>query len=414
MAAYRGPLLRLMGPQTPRRRPRVEPTDAARPSGDGTSKGDTAGSWLAPTEPDTAGPAPPLIALPAGLLARALATLDPGYFAWVMASGIVSVGTDLLGFPVLSRIVLGITVAVFCGLVLAYVARAIWFARFVHQSLQDPSVAMAYFTFVAGADVLGVRLLMAGLPGMAAALGAAAGLAWLALNYGLPWSIVARAHRPVLREFNGTWFIWVVGTQSLAIVAVGLVTFAHGQALRQGLAEVAVCLWGVGIVLYLTLLVVILLRLMVVEVTPREMGPAYWIAMGATAISVRAAAGILALPDRVGSFPVSELRPFVLGMSVVLWSFGSWWIPLLVLFGLWRHVLRRYPLSYEPRLWSMVFPLGMYTVASYTLGRAAGLDFMVSVARVWLWVGVVAWFGVLVLMLTALAQTISRRWSPAR
>jgi tellurite resistance protein TehA-like permease len=346
--------------------------------------------------------------MPQRMLPRAISTLDPGYFALVMASGIISVGTDLLGYHALSDAVLGVTVVAFCGLVLAYVARAVWFAPFVGRSLVDPSVAMAYFTFVAGADVLGVRLVMAGHPGLAAGLAGAAGLVWLALNYGLPWSIVAKAHRPVLREFNGTWLIWVVGTQSLAIVAASLVPSTSATVLREMLAEVSVCLWGVGIVLYLALVVIIVLRLLVVEVTPSEMGPAYWIAMGATAISVRAAAGVLVLHDRVGSFPIGELRPFVLGMSVVLWSFGSWWIPLLVLFGLWRHVLRRYPLSYEPRLWSMVFPLGMYTVASVTLGRAADLGFMVSIARVWLWVGVIAWFGVLALMLGALLRALVR------
>ena len=91
---------------------------------------------------------------------------------------------------------------------------------------------------------------------------------------------------------------------------------------------------------------------------------------------------------------------------MVLWSFGSWWIPLLVLFGLWRHVLRRFPLTYEPRLWSMVFPLGMYTVASYTLGKAGGLTFMVTIAKVWVWVGVAAWVGVLALMALALVQAL--------
>jgi tellurite resistance protein TehA-like permease len=282
----------------------------------------------------------------------------------------------------------------------------VWFTRFVRRSVQDPSVAMAYFTFVAGADVLGVRLVMAGHPAVTTGLALAAAIVWIVLNYGLPWSIVARANRPVFREFNGTWFIWVVGTQSLAIAAVALVGTVHGDSLRQPLAEAAVCLWGVGIVLYLVLVAIILLRLMVVEVTPAEMGPAYWIAMGATAISVRAAAGILTLPERVGDFPVAALHSFVVGISVVLWSFGTWWIPLLVLFGLWRHVLRRFPLSYEPRLWSMVFPLGMYTVASYSLGRAAHFGFMVSIARVWVFVGVVAWVAVLALMLGALARAL--------
>ena len=66
----------------------------------------------------------------------------------------------------------------------------------------------------------------------------------------------------------------------------------------------------------------------------------------------------------------------------------------------------------SPRLWSMVFPFGMYTVASYTLGRAAGLSFMVSVARVWVWVGVAAWVVVLSHMLAALARALVLRHDP--
>jgi hypothetical protein len=51
----------------------------------------------------------------------------------------------------------------------------------------------------------------------------------------------------------------------------------------------------------------------------------------------------------------------------------------------------------------------MYAVASYTLGRAAGLSFMVSVARVWVWVGVGAWIIVLGLMLVALVRALADR-----
>jgi tellurite resistance protein TehA-like permease len=101
-------------------------------------------------------------------------------------------------------------------------------------------------------------------------------------------------------------------------------------------------------------------------------------------------------------------------LSVVLWAFGTWWIPLLVLFGVWRHLLRRYPLTFEPRLWSVVFPLGMYTVASVSLGRAANLGFLVTVARGWLWVGVVAWGAVLAMMLAALSGVVRRTSHSAR
>jgi tellurite resistance protein TehA-like permease len=344
--------------------------------------------------------------VPEGLVRRAVATLDPGYFAWVMATGIVSVGTDLLGDHLLSQVVLGVTVAAFVGLALAYAARLVFFAPFVRQSASDPTTAMAYFTVVAGTDVLAVRLVMATHPLVAFALGTAAAALWLGLTYALPWSIVAAARRPVLGEINGTWLVWVVATQSLSIVAAAVAPSAPASWLRADLPAIAVCLWGLGVMLYLILIVIIFLRLLVIEVTPAEMGPAYWIAMGATAISVRAAAGILMLHGPSSAVLVAVMGPFVVGLSVVLWAFGTWWIPLLVLLGFWRYVLRRYPRTYEPRLWNVVFPLGMYTVASFSLGQVSGLGFMASVARVWVWVAVVVWVAVLCLMAGALVLVL--------
>jgi tellurite resistance protein TehA-like permease len=260
---------------------------------------------------------------------------------------------------------------------------------------------MGYFTLVAGTNVLATRLVMAGHPTVAFGMGVAAALIWLALTYGLPWSIVADAHRPLLAEINGTWLIWVVSTQSLSIIAAAVASQAPTTWFQDNLPIIAVCLWGLGVMLYLIFIVIIFLRLLLIEVTPAEMGPAYWIAMGATAISVRAAAGILALHNPQSAELVNQLRPFDTGLSLVLWAFGTWWIPLLVLFGIWRYLIRGYPRTYEPRLWSVVFPLGMYTVACWTLGHTTAFTFMTSIARVWIWVGVAAWVVVLVLMAVA-------------
>lgn len=344
----------------------------------------------------------PVLPEPAGRIARAIATLDPGWFAWVMASGIVSIGADLLGYRVLSRVVLGFTVAAAVMLTAAYLARFVLYGSWVRQSLRDPTTAMAYFTVVAGLDVLAARLTSGGHTLVTLGLGSAAAVIWVVLTYGLPWSIVASAQRPVLGEINGTWLVWVVATQSLSIVAADLAPVAPSEGFRQALPDVAVCLWGVGVMLYLILISIIFLRLLLVEVTPQEMGPAYWIAMGATAISVRAAVGILDLTANSETNLVREMHPFLVGLSVVLWAFGTWWIPLLVAFGIWRYVIRRYTWAFEPRLWNIVFPLGMYTVASYTLGQAAHLDFMTSIARVWVFVGTAVWAMVTVHMAAAL------------
>jgi tellurite resistance protein TehA-like permease len=349
------------------------------------------------------------------LLRRALATLDPGYFAVVMATGIISIGAGLVGDAGLSQVLLGVTIAAFVILSLAYLARLVWFRSWVWQNLTNPATAVAFFTVTAGCDVLGTRLVTAGHVDVAFGLGVAAATIWFVLTYWLPWSIVSRGRHPALADMNGAWLVWVVSTQSLAIVAAAISPQAPDAWLRDHLPIIALCLWGLGVMLYMILIVVVFLRLLIVDMPATEMVPAYWIAMGATAISVRAASGILELHIPAVTPLIDDVRPFLLGSSVVLWAFGTWWIPLLVLFGIWRYLIRGYPRSYEPRLWNVVFPLGMYTVACWSLGHvAAGLTFMTSIARVWFWVGLAAWVVVTGLMVVALLRTVHDRLAPVK
>jgi len=72
--------------------------------------------------------------------------------------------------------------------------------------------------------------------------------------------------------------------------------------------------------------------------------------------------------------------------------------------GLWRHARRHWPVSYDPALWSVVFPLGVYSVATLSFGNAAHLGFMESLSRFMLWVAVAAWAMVAVAFLARLAR----------
>ena len=161
-----------------------------------------------------------------------------------MAGGIVSVGAVLLGYSTLSKVVFGVAAATFVALVLAFLARMLWSTPALGPSRPEPSVAIGYFAFVAAANVLGLRLAMAGHPAFTAGLAVPAAVAWALLNYGLPWVIVAGARRPVLQDFDGSWFLWVVGTQWLAIAAEGLAGAWHSATLDQALADTAVPLWA--------------------------------------------------------------------------------------------------------------------------------------------------------------------------
>ena len=233
---------------------------------------------------------------------------------------------------------------------------------------------------------------------------------WLVLTYGVPASLLlTRTRDSVLGGVNGTWLLWVVSTQSLALTASTLVPAWPSQS--GLLAPVAIGLWSVGLVLYLLLVSLILLRWLTVAMTPETLGPPYWILMGATAITVLAGAQILGLP---AALPVIRATAsFVEGFSYVLWAFGTWWIPLLIVLGLWRYVRRHWPLTYEPTLWSVVFPLGMYSVATLSFGKAARLAFMEPLARFMLWVAVAAWVLVAAAFLARLARHPDQRASGA-
>jgi tellurite resistance protein TehA-like permease len=196
----------------------------------------------------------------------------------------------------------------------------------------------------------------------------------------------------------------VVASAGLAVLSVALVPAWPSQS--GLLAPFATGLWSVGLVLYLLLVSLILLRWLTVAMTPQTLGPPYWILMGATAITVLVGAKILGLP---GTLPVVRATAgFVEGFSYALWAFGTWWIPLLVVLGFWRHVRHHWPLTYEPTLWSVVFPLGMYSVASLSFGKAARLTFMEPLSRLMLWVAVAAWVLVAAAFLAQLARSARR------
>ena len=78
---------------------------------------------------------------------------------------------------------------------------------------------------------------------------------------------------------------------------------------------------------------------------------------------------------------------------------------MLFLFGVWKHVINKHPFEYEPVLWSMVFPLGMYAVASERLGRAAEFPPMILIAQLMIWIAIAAW----VLVVTGMVVKILSR-----
>lgn len=326
--------------------------------------------------------------------------LTPGYFALVMASGIISVGTKLEGFELLSTSLLVVSACSFAVLLCLTLWRFIAYRSAIKDDFLNPRRAFGFFTFVAGANVLGVRLAMEGWYTTTATLLVMSGVAWLVLGYVVPWTaVLGRAERPIVAAANGTWFIWVVASQSVAVAAATIEpVFDTG---RRELALLAVTSWSVGVVLYAAVGMIVSLRLMLYEFGPEELTPPYWVSMGAVAITVLAGARIVEMADAP---MVDVTRDLIAGLAVVFWAFATWLIPVLTAAGWWRHAIRRVPLRYEATLWSIIFPLGMYAVAGIYLGEADRLPVVGLVGSVELWVA----FPASVLVFAAMTVHVSR------
>jgi len=336
----------------------------------------------------------------------AVRDLSPGYFALVMASGIVSVGLGYEGFAVASTVLLVITAAAYVLLVGLNIWRIVAYRHEVAADFASAEKGFFFYTFVAGTNVLATRLAGEHVPGVPTLLLAVSFLVWVVLGYAIPWAVVlGRQGRETLSGVNGSWFIWAVASQSIAVLAATLEPTL--PALREALSVVAVASWGVGLILYGIIGMSVVVRLLQHGLTPETFGPPYWVTMGAAAITVLAGSRIV---EMLNTPMVDAIRGLVAGGCVVFWAFATWLIPVLVAVGWWRHGVHRVPLRYTPSLWSIVFPLGMYSVAGINLGQADRLPLVAWIGGAFLWVALAAW----IVVMTATVMHVVRPYWRAR
>jgi tellurite resistance protein TehA-like permease len=318
---------------------------------------------------------------------RATRSVSPVSFALVMATGIVSAAMREVGLTTLSDVVLGIAAAAFVAIAGASCCRAALAPAAVRADLTTPSRAFASFTFVAACAVLGSGLSDTGHRVAASVLAWAGLTAWLALTCSVPARLALRGKaKPRLDQVNGTWYLWAVATQSLSISASFL---RDDREVPAGAAQpIALAFWSAGVILYLAISVLVALRLHAAGLGPTGLRAPYWVAMGAASISVLAAAQILHGPGMAAG---GAGHAVVAATAVTLWLLATGLIPVLA--GVTAALSLRWPprLRYWPGAWTMVFPLGMYAVASTQLGMATGLPLAREIGLREAWAASAAW-----------------------
>jgi tellurite resistance protein TehA-like permease len=319
-----------------------------------------------------------------------LQTFPPTAFAMVMATGIVSIAAHLLDYDIVGWILLGINAVSWPVLLAITLCRLLRYPREVHADIVDHSRGPGFLTLIAATAVLGSQLSVYHvLPRVVPwVLGLAAAM-WLVITYTFLAAMTIGQRKPGLHTgLNGTWLLLVVATESIAVLATAVSRMDGGSMPLLDL--LALGAWLLGGVLYMILITLIFYRWCFVPMTAADLTEPWWINMGAMAITTLAGSRLILAGHDLAGWPGDD-RLVLRVLTTGCWFTATFWIPLLAALFIEKHVIVGEPVRYTAAEWSVVFPLGMYSAATYLYAEATQLHFLSYVARLTILVAFVAW-----------------------
>ena len=298
-----------------------------------------------------------------------------GAFNVVMATAVVSIAARNAGVEALSIGLLWAAIAAFVSLAVL----DLWLVRHPLAMLRragQPGQGFHALGFVADGCVLGVRIAGSGAAArtIATVFLAVGSVLWLLI---LAAVAVEHGRRGGARP-RGEWLLTVVATEGLAILAARIAHLEHVPALHVG----ATAMWIAGGFAYVIVGYLLAHRAAEPGFGLADITPDWWIVMGAPAIWCAAAVAVTgAHPGTTGG-----------GVAIVAWGLASLMLILIASADALR--ARRFGVRFTPERWTMVFPLGMYGVASWALGGSLHAGWLSELGRLWLAVAFGAWAAV--------------------
>ena len=321
---------------------------------------------------------------------RDLSNLPTAYFALVMATGIVSIASYNLNFIYIAKPLFYFNIAAYLFMSFLYILRFVLYPKNVIEDIKDLAKSPGFLTYVAATCVLGTQfIVIINNFIIASILFYIGSIAWLILIYTVFTVFTVKKDKPPINKaISGVWLLIIVSTQSVSILASQLT--GHIPFTNELVSFFALAMLLCGCMFYIIIITLIVYRMSFFEMRAEEFAPAYWINMGAVAISTLAGSSII-LNIEQWSF-IGDILPFLKGFTLFFWAIGTWWIPLIVILGIWRHVFKQLPLKYHPQYWGMIFPMGMYTACTIKLSQALNLSFLMIIPAFFIYIAVLAWF----------------------
>ncbi len=301
-------------------------------------------------------------------IGEGIAGLYPGYFALVMATGIISNAFFIADYRVWADLLFAVIIVAYPALWLLTLLRIAVFPRRLWSDLVDPGLTFSFFTIVAGTGVFAVALSLRGFATLALLLWLLALTVWFALIY-LGFAMLIFRNTSRNADIVHGWLNAIVGTESLVILGTAVAP-EPARSVRP-LPSSFTCS-GVS--------------------ASGGNGRRHAAAVGGDGRRCHRHQRRIDADPRRQSYRLPRVRrgtrrrryPDRLGVGDVVDS-------LLLLLGIWKHGVRRVPITYSPLLCNLVFPLGMSSLATLRLSLAADFPPLRPVSFVMMWVALAAW-----------------------
>ncbi|MFG1409601.1 TDT family transporter [Xanthobacter sp. VTT E-85241] len=327
-----------------------------------------------------------------GTLREVVRQFTPNWFTATMGTGILALAVNQfpLSFPgqhEIATLIWLANIVLFATFTALYTARWILYPAEARRIFGHSVMSMFFGAIPMGLATIINGFLAFGVPMWGpVAIDIALALWWIdaamaiACGVLIPFLMFTWQNHSI-EKMTAVWLLPIVAAEVAAATAALIVPQLTDPEAAWRLLILAYALWAYSVPLAMSILVILVLRLVLHKLPPKDMAASGWLSLGpigtgalgllllgAAAPQVFAAAGMAGMGDVAAGIGLVG--------GAILWGYGAWWFLLAVLTTM-RYLAQGLPFNIG--WWGFTFPLGVYAVATLALARQTHLSFLLVI-----------------------------------